>query len=368
VTVSKAKIVVKDLVKKFGSATAVDNVSFEVYEGEMLSLLGPSGCGKSTTLRCIAGLEKPNSGEILMGDMALNSSQRGIYTPPDKRGLGMVFQSYAVWPHMTVFENVAFPLTLRRVPAKNIREKVMATLKLVGLDGFENRGATMLSGGQQQRVALARALVYDPEVLLLDEPLSNLDVKLRESMRVELRALQRRLGITAIFVTHDQSEAFVLSDRVAVMNRGKIVEIRSPREIYERPESQFTMDFVGTVNYLKGKVVQMAGAQARIALDGTSGVELVCRPPEVLNQGENVLVCARIEDVSLMPLSERTPDAWMAEVKTAGFLGSRIEYVLQVGDQTVKALCPASANYQEESKVCVQVNPDSVRIWRNNDN
>lgn len=361
---SKVKIGVKNLSKHFGKTAAVDDVSFEVYEGELLSLLGPSGCGKSTTLRCIAGLEKPDHGEILLEERVLNSAQRGVFTAPDKRQMGMVFQSYAVWPHMTVYDNVAFPLTLRHMPSKVVRDKVMQSLKLVSLDGMEERGATMLSGGQQQRVALARALVYDPEVLLLDEPLSNLDVKLREIMRVELRALQRRLGITAIFVTHDQAEAFVLSDRVAVMNKGKILEIKSPREIYERADSQFTMDFVGATNYLKGKVTHTTGTEARIVLESSPGTELVCCPAEQLTPGEEVMVCARIEEVGVKPASEKGPNAWPASVKTAAYLGSRIEYILQVGDQTIRALCPASADFKEGSPICMQLDPETVRIWR----
>jgi iron(III) transport system ATP-binding protein len=237
-----------NVVKRFGHLTAVDHLNLDVQEGEFLTLLGPSGCGKSTTLRLIAGLERPNEGTIKLGDRIMSSGESRVFTPPEKRGMGMVFQSYAVWPHMTVAQNVGFPLKLRRVPRAEQQERVSNALRMVGLEGLESRGATQLSGGQQQRVALARALVHNPSVLLLDEPLSNLDAKLREQMRLELRLLQRRLQITTIFVTHDQAEAMVLSDRIIVMNHGHVEQIGGPDEIYERPNTRFVMDFVGRVN------------------------------------------------------------------------------------------------------------------------
>ena len=208
--------------KRFGNVAAVNNVSFDVTKGEVLTLLGPSGCGKTTTLRMIAGFEKPDTGEIEVENNFVVSVQKRIFLPPEKREMGMVFQSYAIWPHLNVFENVAYPLRVRRVKGSLVREKVESVLDLVGLAGLEDRPAMLLSGGQQQRVALARALVYSPKLLLLDEPLSNLDAKLREQMRVELKELQRRLSITVVFVTHDQIEAMTLSDRLAVMSQGRI--------------------------------------------------------------------------------------------------------------------------------------------------
>src|SRR5215217_2583279 len=262
---------VQNLVKTFSTSRAekrqrvhaVDDVSLEVKDGELFTLLGPSGCGKTTTLRCIAGLEMPDAGEIAVGDRVLFSSARGVRVPANERGLGMVFQSYAIWPHMNVYKNVAFPLQVlprRRRPAKQeVRERVERALAVVQLDHLAGRQATDLSGGQQQRLALARALVLEPPLLLLDEPLSNLDAKLREEMRFELKRLQRELGITGIYVTHDQVEALAMSSRVAVMRDGRIEQVDHPRAIYERPKSRFVADFIGTSNFIDGTVESRDG-------------------------------------------------------------------------------------------------------------
>jgi iron(III) transport system ATP-binding protein len=238
---------------------AVDDVTLEAPEGKILTLLGPSGCGKTTTLRCLAGLERPDDGEIRFGSRVVFSRAQGVFVPPEQRHIGMVFQSYAIWPHMTVFENVAYPLRVRRVNPGEIRKRVQAALELVGLAALADRPAPYLSGGQQQRVALARALVYEPEVLLLDEPLSNLDAKVREQVREELRALQRQLNITTVYVTHDQIEALALSDVVAVMRDGKVLEVGTPRDLYERPRTRFVAQFLGTTNLLPGKLAQVEG-------------------------------------------------------------------------------------------------------------
>jgi iron(III) transport system ATP-binding protein len=212
------------LAKAFGRTPAVDHVGFDVPAGWLATLLGPSGCGKTTTLRLLAGLEKPDAGEVHVGGRLLTSAPRAVFVAPEKRRMGMVFQTYAIWPHMTVFENIAFPLREKRVPAAEVRERVMAALRMLGLEGFHDRPAPLLSGGQQQRVALGRALVANPDVLLLDEPFSNLDARLREEMRLELKELQARVGVTTVFVTHDQAEAMILSDRVFVMSAGRIAQ------------------------------------------------------------------------------------------------------------------------------------------------
>ncbi len=236
---------------------AAQDVSFTVAEGQLFTLLGPSGCGKTTTLRSIAGLERPRLGEISVNDRVVYSSSRGVFVSPNRRGFGMVFQSYAIWPHMNVFENAAFPLQVggRRYSRKEIRDNVMRVLTAVQLEDLAEREATKLSGGQQQRLALARALVMEPALLLLDEPLSNLDAKLREKMRFELKRLQRELKITTVYVTHDQSEALALSHQIAVMSEGRIQQIGRPRDIYERPLNQFVADFVGTTNFIEGTVL-----------------------------------------------------------------------------------------------------------------
>src|SRR5207244_1215688 len=261
-----ALLEVRDLVKTYPGARqerhkrvlAVDHVSLDVQEGELFTLLGPSGCGKTTTLRSIAGLETPDEGEISVGGRILFASRTKMRVPANQRGLGMVFQSYAIWPHMNVFQNVAFPLQVlprnKRPSRSELRKRVERVLAVVKLDHLASRDATALSGGQQQRLALARALVMEPALLLLDEPLSNLDAKLRERMRFELKRLQRELGITTVYVTHDQSEALALSHSIAVMNKGRIEQIGAPREIYERPVNQFVADFIGSTNFLDATV------------------------------------------------------------------------------------------------------------------
>ena len=274
---SDALLEFSNVVKRYGDTTVVDRISFTVARGEFFTLLGPSGCGKTTTLRLLAGLETPDAGEITLGGRCLAAPSRGVLVPTDKRDMGMVFQSYAIWPHLTVFENVAFPLRVRRVAKAAIRQRVSEALALVGLAGLEQRGATELSGGQQQRVALARAIVYTPALLLLDEPLSNLDVKLREQMRAELHALHRRLDLAVVYVTHDQSEALAMSDRIAVVNQGRLEQVGTPAEVYERPRTRFVGDFLGRTIILKGilrsdagrRWVDVAGkGQVIVACDG----------------------------------------------------------------------------------------------------
>ncbi|MGH7554069.1 MAG: ABC transporter ATP-binding protein, partial [Longimicrobiales bacterium] len=244
-----------------GPVRAARDVAFDVPEGKLFTLLGPSGCGKTTTLRSIAGLERPQSGEITLGGRVLYSSASRIFIAPNERNIGMVFQSYAIWPHMSVFEYAAFPLQVgrRRLAIADIRARVMRVLGIVAMDALADRPATDLSGGQQQRLALARALVMEPQLLLLDEPMSNLDAKLRERMRFELKQIQRDTGVTTVYVTHDQTEALALSHEVAVMNEGRIIQIGTPREIYERPRSRFVADFIGRTNLLEAKVVAADG-------------------------------------------------------------------------------------------------------------
>ena len=249
-----AFIEIQSLFKRFRDVVAINRIQLEISQGEMLTLLGPSGCGKTTTLRCIAGLEKPDEGDIVIDGRPMLSQG---FVQPAQRGIGMVFQNYAVWPHMKVFNNVVYGLKLKKMSRQSIKEKGHQVLKLVGLDGLEDRYPSQLSGGQQQRVALARALVGNPKVLLLDEPLSNLDAKLREELRFEIKSLVRRMGITSVYVTHDQAEAMVISDRIAVMDSGNVVQVGTAHEIYERPANKFVADFIGTMNFMSGKVVEV---------------------------------------------------------------------------------------------------------------
>jgi iron(III) transport system ATP-binding protein len=317
---------------------AAQNVSFDVPEGKLFTLLGPSGCGKTTTLRSIAGLEKPISGEIEVAGRIVYSSSRGIFVAPNKRNFGMVFQSYAIWPHMNVFQNVAFPLEVRKLGKREIQQKVMRVLAAVQLDHLVERDATKLSGGQQQRLALARALVMEPQLLLLDEPLSNLDAKLRDAMRTELKRLQREFNLTTVYVTHDQTEALSLSHEIAVMHDGFIVQIGTPRAIYEQPTNQFVADFVGQTNFVGGTVTAVDGAgncQVRTALG-----ELKALATDGVARDATVVVSVRPEDLELSE-QEIRPEAGdnviRATVYAKDFLGEYLDFHVKVGDVVLQA-------------------------------
>ncbi len=318
------------LVKKFGNVVAVDHIDLEIKDGEFMTLLGPSGCGKTTTLRCVAGLEVPTEGEIYLGDKLVSAPAKGIHVPPEKRNIGMVFQNYAVWPHMTVFDNIAYPLKIRKLPKEEIRARVRRVLELVKLEGLENRYPHQLSGGQQQRVALARALVMEPEVLLLDEPLSNLDAKLREEMRFEIKEIQRRVGITVIYVTHDQAEAMAMSDRIAVMNAGKIQQVGTPYEIYRRPANSFVAGFIGLANFIRFKSVRFSEGRAYVTLP--SGALITCAPP--VREGSEYVVVVRPSDIEL--LKELTEGGVEGVIKKVTFLGDVVDYRVEVEGQEVR--------------------------------
>ncbi|MBP3710162.1 MAG: ABC transporter ATP-binding protein [Treponema sp.] len=269
---------------------AVDDVSLDIAPGSFVTLLGPSGCGKTTTLRMVAGFESPDKGEIYIGDQAINE------LTPNKRDTAMVFQSYALLPHYNVFDNVAYGLKIRKLPKSEIRARVMEMLELVELSGLEGRMTNQLSGGQQQRVALARALVVEPSVLLFDEPLSNLDAKLRVAMRTEIRRIQQKVGITAIYVTHDQSEAMSISDKIIIMNKGKIAQVGTPREIYYQPKNEFVADFIGEVNFLEGRVTSVSGNSAHVDVNG---VDITADSFGSLNAGDSCKIVLRPESVTL---------------------------------------------------------------------
>jgi iron(III) transport system ATP-binding protein len=322
-----------------GAVKAAQNVSFEVPEGKLFTLLGPSGCGKTTTLRSIAGLEKPTAGEIAVGGRVVYSSGKGIFVAPNKRNFGMVFQSYAIWPHMNVFQNVAFPLEVRKLPRKEIREKVVRVLTAVALDHLVDRDATKLSGGQQQRLALARALVMEPLLLLLDEPLSNLDAKLRDRMRTELKRLQREFSLTTVYVTHDQSEALALSHEIAVMNEGHVVQIGTPRQIYEQPANQFVADFVGTTNFIGGIVTALDDGHGRCIVSSAIG-ELKAHAGEGVAKNGAVTVSVRPEDIELSeapPASAEGDNISWGTVVAKDFLGNYLDFSVKVGDVVLLA-------------------------------
>ena len=349
------------LAKTFGKTRAVDNVGFEVPAGSLATLLGPSGCGKTTTLRLLAGLEKPDAGEVSVGGRLLTSAGQGIFLAPEKRRMGMVFQTYAIWPHMTVFENIAFPLREKRLPAGEIRERVMAMLQTLGLAGFHDRPAPWLSGGQQQRVALGRALVADPDVLLLDEPFSNLDARLREEMRLELKELQARVGITTVFVTHDQAEAMILSDRVFVMSAGRIAQEGTPRQIYEQPRSRFVMDFLGQVDHVRARVARRADGTYLARADGVKGGEIPLATDQAWQDGEEVVLAFRSSEVRVCPTT--TDGHWQGTILSAVYLGERVEYVVELGAARVRASGPVVAPLDKGTIVQLDIPTSAIRAW-----
>ncbi len=352
-------IKVKGLRKKFitgkGEVKAVAGIDFEVAVGEFFTLLGPSGCGKSTTLRCIAGLERPEEGEIMIGDKAVFSAQQHMFVPPNERDIAMVFQSYAIWPHMTVFGNVAYPLE-GKMPKARIRQRVMEILEMVQIQELVDRPAPQLSGGQQQRIALARALAKGAKVLLLDEPLSNLDAKMRAHMRSELRELHRHLSITTVYVTHDQEEALSLSTTVALMHEGHLVEMGSPTEIYRYPKTKFTADFVGGCNMLPGRVVRNA---ERFSTVLTALGEMECLVPR---QGEDtILITIRPEHIEVMKMESNAGErrnVFRGTVVSALFLGRFGECNVQVGPQNMKVHVPSFVDVTEGEEIRLYFPPE----------
>ncbi|WP_225753446.1 ABC transporter ATP-binding protein [Actinotalea sp. Marseille-Q4924] len=346
----------------------MDDLSFTVQEGEFYTLLGPSGCGKTTTLKCVAGLERADGGRISLGDTVVVSDQ--VFVPTHRRDIGMVFQNYAVWPHMNVYDNVAFPLQVgaRRESKTSQRDKVMNALELVDLGGLEKRMSTELSGGQQQRLSLARALVREPRVLLLDEPLSNLDAKLRESMRTELSLIQRRLGITALFVTHDQSEALAMSDRIAVMRDGSIVQEGTPREIYHEPADEFVASFVGSTNLFHGEVGASAG-EGHVLVETPFGRVACATDPRVDLAGP-VAVTVRPEDVVIH--EERPADAHEGRMNTfhgvleiGQFTGASVQYrVTLASGEHLTALSGSREDLPSGARVVVELPVDACRVIR----
>jgi iron(III) transport system ATP-binding protein len=352
-------LTVERLRKRFGHLQAVDDVSFDVNQGELITLLGPSGCGKSTTLRLIAGLERPDEGAVSLDGRPLVSVGRRLFTPPEKRGVGMVFQSYAVWPHMTVYENVVFPLQARHLPAAESRRRAMAVLDTVGLAAMADKAAPLLSGGQQQRVALARALVSDPAVLLLDEPFSNLDARLRDEMRLQLRQVQRRLGVTSVFVTHDQTEAMMLSDRVLVMNAGRVEQAGTPREVYEAPRSRFVMDFLGQVNHLPASILRASDTELEVRLLDGGRLSLPIAG-NGFHPGEDVLLAFRSADVEITTTTSN--EAWPGTVTSVVYLGGREEYVVTVGAAEIRSE-RAPARLKVGAQVGLKVPTQAIRVW-----
>ena len=344
-------VAVDRLEKVFGEFTAVAGVSFELTGNEFFSLVGPSGCGKTTTLRCIAGLETASAGKISIKERVVFEATGGgaptTLVPTHERSIGMVFQNYAVWPHMSVMQNIAYPLRLRGATRGEQEREVARPLTLLGMEGLMRRKPSQLSGGQQQRVALGRALVARPDVLLLDEPLSNLDAKLRDQMRAELKRIQREVGIPILYVTHDQDEALSMSDRIAVMNAGRVHQIAPPTVIYERPATKFVLDFIGAVNYLSGEVVAREGGRLAVAVAG--GQRLNVPAPAELPGGRDLLVAVRPEDLRVA-----AGDGLAARVELRSFRGSICDYRLKAGDQELWLQTEKSTLIPEGSAVALE--------------
>ena len=363
---------VRHLLKAYSSAggrvRAVDDFSFDVPTGSFCTLLGPSGCGKSTTLRSVAGLERPDRGEIHIGDSLVYSQASGVYVPTNKRAIGMVFQSYAIWPHMTVADNVSYALRSRRGgrgkdDRHTVRQRVLGALTTVGLEGLGDRPAPLLSGGQQQRVALARAIVAEPEVLLLDEPLSNLDAALRTNMRVELKSLQARLGITTLYVTHDQQEALAMSDTVIVMRDGKALQVGSPEEIYHQPANRQTAEFIGTINLISARLGEPVIAARGNRVQTAFGVLAVDGKHQTgTSVGGELSVCIRPEAIDLLerhgnagPADVPAENTFSGRIEQAVFLGQQVDYVVRVGPTALKVQTPSTQRLAEGLDVTVRL-------------
>ena len=358
-----AAITIRGLSKSFGaghtSFAAVSDLNLAISDNQFVTLLGPSGCGKTTTLRLIAGYIVPDAGTIAVNDRLVSSPQR--VTPPDARNMGMVFQNYAVWPHKTVYENVVFGLKIRKTPSAESRRKMEETLALVNLSGLEQRYPNELSGGQQQRVALARSLVVEPEILLLDEPLSNLDAKLREQMRVELKRLQRRTGITFVYVTHDQAEALALSDQIAVIHGGQLQQYGTPLEVYARPANRVVADFMGLVNLLPGRVLsaQNGGGVIEIAPD----LKLTIKLPDGIAAGDNVELAIRPENIRLQ--SPENGAAPLARVSDRTFLGNISEYYATLASgQTLRVQTHPMQHFAVGDSVAVEIDAAQCSVFQ----
>ena len=353
-----AYIEIQNLFKRFKNIVAVNRIQLGVKKGEMLTLLGPSGCGKTTTLRCIAGLEKPEEGDIVIDGKPLLSKG---FVQPSKRGIGMVFQNYAVWPHMKVFNNVAYGLKLMKFSKSEIREKVKNVLELVGLGGLDDRYPSQLSGGQQQRVALARALVRNPKVLLLDEPLSNLDAKLREELRFEIKSLVRRMGITSVYVTHDQAEAMVISDRIAVMHAGDIVQIGSAREIYERPANRFVADFIGTMNFISCEIGEVYQDKERVSVRTDFSDDLLCMMPHAgeTKSGEKAYASIRPEDVEVFAEPpQESQNVFKGTIDNKAYLGNFLYLFVRVNGTKMRVQISHYLPQEEGQEIYLYLNPE----------
>lgn len=361
------KIEIEQLQLQYGKFTALHEFDLNIQDGESIVLLGQSGCGKTSAMRCVAGLERPTRGRITIGSQTVFDSTAGINMPPNKRNVGMVFQSYAIWPHMTVFENVAYSLVTRKTPKSEIQKRVKAVLETVGLSAVAERGASLLSGGQMQRVALARSLVMEPGALLLDEPLSNLDARLRDRLRVELRELQLRLGLTCIYVTHDQSEAFALADRVAIMQGGRIVQFDTPQNIYSNPRTSKIADFLGVSNVFPCEVTKETPTHFIAQL---AGYGITIHSGQAPSTRDNALsLCVRPESFVVEPASEQSdtslPNHWLGNIVVTSFQGGHVQYAIQLDNGPELHAVQTTFNrviLKNGDRVYVSLDPSAAQI------
>jgi len=361
-----ARIEIKNLVKTFdrGKVKAVDNLSITIADGSLVAFLGPSGCGKTTTLRCVAGLEQQDAGEIFFGEKLISSPALKINLPPEKRGLGMVFQSYAIWPHMTVFDNVAYPLRSLRIPRNEIRQRTMAAIEQVGLLGFENRYPTKMSGGQQQRVAFARAVVAKPQALLFDEPLSNLDAQLREKMRFEIVELQKSTKITTIYVTHDQAEAMVISDKIVIMNAGVIEQTGTAREIYGCPKNKFVAGFIGLTNFISGKVLAKGPSRDLwIVAADELGAQFVARATAAVGDAEAATVSIRPEHIELFRERPAGRENVIAgRIVRMTYIGEYSDVLIQAGALELRVHSPSHLSFEPGQAIFFAFHPERCNL------
>ncbi|MGH7775441.1 MAG: ABC transporter ATP-binding protein [Candidatus Binatia bacterium] len=355
-------IQIRDLEKVFpsnrGPVRAVQGIDLDVADGEFVVLLGPSGCGKTTTLRCVAGLEQPDRGEIEIAGQVVDSPAAGSYVPPERRNIGMVFQSYAVWPHLSVFDNIVLPLTegRHRIPKSQVKGRVLEVLRLVRLEGLEERPVTDLSGGQQQRVALARALVTHPKVLLMDEPLSNLDARLRDQMRLELKKITKSIAVTTLYVTHDQAEALSLGDRICVMNEGKILQVGPPQEVYAHPASLFVAEFVGEMNFIRSKIVGPGEAESPLG-------RLRCRMPPTCQAGSEVTLAVRPENLSLSRHIDQHQPMVKGKILSINYVGDATLFEVEAGGVALRVKQPGAPAFAVGEPATVVLPPDSWHLF-----
>jgi iron(III) transport system ATP-binding protein len=353
---------IRNLEKAFlsarGPVRAVHGIDLDVADSEFVVLLGPSGCGKTTTLRCVAGLERPDGGTIEIAGEIVDSVAEGSYVPPDRRNIGMVFQSYAVWPHLSVYDNVVLPLTegRYRIPKNQVRERVFEVLSLVRLEGLETRPVTDLSGGQQQRVALARAIVTRPTVLLMDEPLSNLDARLRDQMRLELKRITRSVGVTALYVTHDQAEALSLGDRVCVMNEGRILQMGPPQVVYANPSNRFVAEFVGEMNFVKGKIIGPAEADSFLG-------KVRCSVPPACQTGSEVTLAIRPEDLSLSRSRDENHPTVKGKIVGINYVGDATLFEVEVEGSALRIKQPGAPVFTVGDPATILLPPNGWLVY-----